>query len=80
MERILYIGATQRRRAGRIVDAFVEEGIIGAEDDITAVLKPNDPKLRSHGKTTRVEVVTVFRDGEKGPIDAVTDTYKVEFP
>jgi hypothetical protein len=79
MERILIIGATQRRRAERIVNAFVEEGIINAEDDITAVLKPNDPKLKPHGKTTKVEAITVFRDGD-GVMDAAADTYKVKFP
>ena len=83
MERLVNIDASQGKRgAKRIVDAFIEEGIMGAEDDITVVLKQGDPRVTSYGKTTKVEVLTVFRDGDgvRGEMDATTDTYRVELP
>jgi hypothetical protein len=82
-EKLINIDALQGRRgARRIVNAFIKEGIVGKEDEITVVLKPADPKITSHGKTTKVEVLTVFRDGDgvRGEMDAVTDTYRVELP
>lgn len=80
MERLINVGVDQARRVKRIVGALIEGGIVGERDDITVVLKNDEPKLVSRGKTTKIEVVTVFRDGEKGPIDTITDTYRVKFP
>ncbi len=80
-EKLINIDASQGRRgARRIVKAFIREGIVGKEDDVTVVLKQSDPRITSQGRTTRVEVLSIFRDGDgvRGEMDATTDTYRVK--
>lgn len=82
-ERLINIDVSQGKHgAKRIVNAFINEEIVSAEDDITVVLKQDDSKITSHGKTTKVEVLTIFRDGDgvRGEMDTTTDTYRVELP
>lgn len=80
MERLINVDRSLDNDVERLVEALVAKGAVGEKDDIRVVLEKDNPKLSTHGKKTKIEVTTVFRDGKRGPMEAITEIYTVEFP
>ncbi len=71
------VGRGLRRQVNCVIGALKEKGVVSEGDDIYVNLRPDASVLA--GKVgRRVEVKHVYRDGEKGALDTVDETYRID--
>jgi hypothetical protein len=71
------VGRGLRRQINGVIEALKREGVVNENDEINVDLKP-DVSV-PHGRIgKKVKVQHVYRDGEKGPLDTVDETYRID--
>ena len=86
VERIINIGIPDgtssvddelRSKVEEVMGVLMAEGVIAESDNITINLQPNrSVAVGSIGR--RFEVQHIYRDGKNGPIDPVSETYRID--